>query len=512
MNIFTLYNKLFNINKWYVFVIVALIIKFIYLFTFLKDHSDDPKKLYFLRGDAIQYVTYCENLHNEGVYYENSKNGIKVYANRTPGMCFLYNPLRVFFTKEITLTLFIIIQTILSAISTYFLALIACKIFKSERIFHICFWLYAFSTYCANYNNFILTESLAVSSMIFSIYFFLIFFEKKKNSFLFISGFFITWTILLRPFIVPFLLVFIGILLIEMYYKKKSIKSLFIFVLPIIIVFSLWTYRNYYRTNKFIPLQGGLEWYKDNSVNEARVNFMKTFGLSWLWWEPNSEHTWFMSEEYLNSIKVKRPNDNIFPQYVFTENLTMDSLKKARQYFWNYLDTAFTETQRNEYGIKTANLLNKFTDTFKKDHPLNYQIGARLRLLKNFLDQPVGAPLKSVKYPFNVFFVFLDAFINYLVILIGFLFLFSITSKSFLKDKIKYLIFFIPLLIITIFPLYLRINELRFLTLAYPFLLICLSYGVDVLLKVKYKYLFLSIIFILISILSINSVYTNIKW
>ena len=485
------------------YITISIITNLICLFVFNLYHNPNPDKIYFIRGDAFMYVGLPENLYKYGTY--TFLNG---YTSTMPGMTFLYIPLRFIFSQHITLTLFIIIQTLLSAISIYLLARIAEKIFNSKKIFLCVFLLYLFSTYVKNYNNFLLTESLAVSTLIISLFYLLKFSEKKNYYFLVLSGIFITWSIFLRPFLLPVFLIFALYILI--FINHNRIKNIILFLLPFIIAEAIWISRNYNLTNKFIPLQTAGPFTDKEDYNYDK--FLKSFGFSTVWFSSGSgigsEATWFSSDKTIKTFETVRPNDDIFPKYIFTDSLNIDSLKYARYCLWQEENDSLSQQQVEYYHKRSNIIFRKFINSHSF---FTTQIRSRFMLLFKFMNQSSCAPLKCIKYPFNVLLVFFDSFINYFVILSGFLSLLYLSIKLKRNFKILLLIGFVPAFIFILFPLYLQFIESRELTLAYPFLCILSVYLFFEFYK-KYKWKVLLFYFICFSVLSVYGCMNNINW
>ncbi len=504
---------IFKPSNWILFIFIALCIKLIFLFSTIKIcFSDTPNNLYLLHGDQTQFVAYCENFYNTGVYYEKKDNRMD-YTGRVPGMCVLYYPLRLFFNQHITITLFVFIQTLISAIATYLFALIAKKIYKSDISFYFIFILFSLSTFCARYNNFLFTESLAVSTLIFSSYFFISFTDDNKLINIFLSSIFLTWCVFLRAFIAPFILL-ISLFLFIRFLKnvKLEYKPFLVFIIPVILIFGSWTIRNYQVAERFVPLDTSLDGLKADIVTESRFRFIQTFGFGWDWWDPNSENTWFSSDSYLSKDKVIRPDDSIFPKYVFSDRLTIDTLKLARTYYWLSLDTSIYKATRDYYSLQSSVILENFIKSFKDRDPFRYYIGCRLKIMFKFLNQSMTTVLRSIKYPFNVLIVYADSIINHFVIGFGLISIIIILLSGYFKD-IKYLwISSIPVFIITFFTIIMRDDDRKELTLAYPFLLICTFKGIDIIKKIRYNYVLFFLLGIILIILGLLSIKSNIVW
>lgn len=500
---------LFNYkNKW-IFFAIAFVLNIIYWWIFNRDNNPGHG-FYFLKGDAIEYMEACENLFNKGFFYYDHA-GIKDYTNRMPGMAVVYLPLRFFFSRHLTLSLFILFQLLYSAIAKYYLARIAEKIFKRESLFYWVFVLAAVETYLTNYNSFLYTESLAISSLILSVYFFLKANEGQQLKYFFMSGLFLAWLIFLRPYMGVLLPVFMLQLLYA--YRIQAVKMAFIFLLPFSTSDSAWTLRNYHLTGKFVPLMKSalaLEPVAPNCI-DSRSRIIRDFGFHWVWWDRPNETVWFLSDEELKELHFARPGDELIPQRIFNGGLTIDSLKIARDQVWCYQSAGMTDSAKEKCNQTAIRIFNKFEQAFKKERPFEYSIGSRLRLAGRFLNQPLGGPLKSIAYPFNVVAIFLDSVINYFVILFGFIGVFIYLRKG---PGVLSCILFIPLYILVLFPGFYKVDELRYLTLAYPFLLLAATSSMYDLYRkeeVGSKIILFSIIALLL-LGGIHSCAVNIKW
>jgi hypothetical protein len=266
------------------------------------------------------------------------------------------------------------------------------------------------------------------------------------------------------------------------------------------VIESLWICRNYYSTGKFIPFQTDGPF-----IGEKYTIFLKAFGLDYSY---SAEGGWFLSDKQIDTWKVVRPSDSIFPAYIFTKGLTLDSLKYARYCYIQAQNEKLRQNERHYYLNKANTLFEKFINTHSY---VTTHIYSRIVLLCKFLNQPVGVPLRSITYPFNVLAIFVDSCINYFVLLSGFISLFFCAINWKKNFKVIVLICSIPAYILILFPIYFQFIESREITLAYPFLSITSTYLFLELFK-RYKWKTVSLYVALFSILSIYSCVVNIVW
>ena len=131
------------------------------------------------------------------------------YAFRTPGFSFLYLPIRFFFSKENSILVFILIQTLLNALAKFCIVVLIYEFSKNKLLSLIAFFSLCTIPYFSQYNNIILTDSLGLSFLIFSFYY--LYFGVKKDfnhRIIFFSGLCLTTAIFLRPFLI-FVLIFL---------------------------------------------------------------------------------------------------------------------------------------------------------------------------------------------------------------------------------------------------------------------------------------------------------------
>ena len=107
--------KTFDNWKWKTIILIlfSISIKWIYFFIIHSLYSNNSPHLFnHFVGDDRFYMEFCENFYSKGVYF--IKTGVAFdYTFRMPAFNFLYYPLRIFFSKELTMDGIIIIQTTL---------------------------------------------------------------------------------------------------------------------------------------------------------------------------------------------------------------------------------------------------------------------------------------------------------------------------------------------------------------------------------------------------------------
>lgn len=490
--------------KWKAFflILISILLKWVYFVIIHSLYSNNSPHLYNLFvGDDKIYMEFCENYFSKGIYFIKTGDAFD-YTFRMPAFNFLYYPLRLFMSKELTMDGIIIIQTTLSGFACYYLAKISNMLFNSKKVFYFVYALTCFGFLNAFYNNQLIRESLAFSSIIFTVYFMLKGFESKNKIHFILAGFFMTWLIFLRPYVIVLYAVLFCVILIYIVKKKVSLKSFILYNLIFTVLISFWTYRNFDKTKSFIPLESSLSW--ANELQRAKLDFIKVFGFQCETWIPNTQSNWLDSKEAnLNKEKIKQ----IFPPRTFNGDLTIDSLIKLKKVYNNSIESLCFNSKPNYDKQESLRLFNKFEDELKKKRPFDYYFFNKVRIVISFLRYNTFHEFILLKYPFNVLGVFTETFYNIAIKLFGILGLLLIAIKYHKNYLILATVVFFPTFILFFFPIYSGLDETRFFFLMTPFLMISSGYLIDKLIKKNiYKLTFLVVCFLIPFYISIQKV------
>lgn len=458
----------------------------------------EPLVLYNLGGDASDYYESLDNLIDKGSYYFGDFN----YSGRMPGMGLVYLPIRYFFSKHIALNIFIVVQTIISALACLYLYLILRLLFNNKALAQIGFFCFTICSYLSIYNNLFLTESLASSFTIISIYHVLQF-NKNENKFnLFYAGLFLSFSIFLRPFLILLVPIFaIGLIRSKRPKKIKAVQCL-IFLSSFIIFDSIWISRNYTVNKKIIPLQSTIyKGLKFNYLMSSYFDFIKSFGGDYVVWQ-NGASLWFESDEYAKKNGLERPQFNeVFPSEL-KKQIDKKKMEKMRKLFLA-LDTDNNPTTAVLYpknkpsdvvmNSELADKISSFFDLEKQkyieNNPFHFYFVSRLRILKRFVVHPYTYlhpnSFKNSNLPMQMYKI-LDFLICSLIVVLGLLYsIFGLFMNWTNNSNIT--LCFGALTFLLLFPVIFRSNELRYFTSCFPFLFICSFIFIDSLFKYKFK-------------------------
>ena len=496
-------------SKWnkFIFLTFAILLKIIiFSIVFVLDNPQNLNLFIDFGGDTSEYMGACEKLYTQGIYIVDTLYGFSDKAFRMPGLTFIYIPLRFFVSKENTMNGIIVFQVLCSGIATYYLSRLAKNIFGGKKIFYVVFIFANLGFGLMSYNNILLTESLACSFLIFSFYLLEKAVRENKTIDFLYSGLFMTWLIFLRPYFIVVFIFAIFLLLYFLYVKKTAKKSLMLFVFIFCIVETIWVARNFISIGKFIPLQTSANFIASKPTCErAKFKFITTLGLNYEWWTKNTESAWFNNPKQVLNIPI--PSNKIIPTIAFNDGLTIDSLILARDYMHKVQNQEVEDKSKLTYfNYHSERIFNKFISAYKENQLIDFLLFSRVRLVKSFLSDNYYWPLGKISYPKNMIFIVFDFFSNYYIKIVGFLGLIIIT-RLFIKDYLKlFLISFVPIFILLLFPIYSGCDEKRFFILSIPFLVISLSYVLVKILDLKkFKYLALFFTFILPILLAVKS-------
>ncbi|UPT66261.1 MAG: hypothetical protein M0D57_17550 [Sphingobacteriales bacterium JAD_PAG50586_3] len=239
--------------------------------------------LYYLHGDSLDYVSLAENAYSQGCWC--SAEGPSDY--RMPGYLVFYSIFRFFFNANSTLNLIIILQLLLSAISKYYLAKLAYKIYNNYIIFILTFLLFNLTNTVTFFNLILYTEGIATALIIFFIYTLYNYYNTKQTKWLVVSSLLFLEIFLLRPFMG--ILLPCTIFLLYLIYKtdiRRLLIHTIIFCSPFLIFEMYWVGRNYVLLDKFQPFETSITQGRNTSINSYSLysQIVKDFGgneLSW---------------------------------------------------------------------------------------------------------------------------------------------------------------------------------------------------------------------------------------
>ncbi|MFN6040061.1 MAG: glycosyltransferase family 39 protein [Bacteroidota bacterium] len=388
-------------------------------------------------------------------------------ACRMPGLLPIYSFFRLFFSVDITRILVIFAQFLCGIISVRCLALIARQLFNSN-IYSLVLIVYSLSSFVSIWDHYGLSDSFSVSFLIFSVYFLIKFIYSQVNLNLILSGLFIAWSVFFRPVVIIIMPLYLIVL-----YRGVSYKLLFQYVKQAVILCSIlflfllvWVFYNYKRTQRFIPLQDTME----NCFSSYPLHFQKITDLVIGWggdyqkWHSGGEMHWFLNK----NIDVKKSNP--FSSNIYTSVYNYDSIVKLRQAYFLSVSQGIDSKLKKYYIDYVTENATLYKSVYEKEHPLNFYIFNRLRLIVNFcfplhlenLPFPKRTDMSFIQFCVKGFYFLLFLAISFF----GVLSVFFVIKEN---NRKIILVYGIPIMFIFILAGYLGYIESRYFVPVYPF-------------------------------------------
>ncbi|WP_268035817.1 hypothetical protein [Algoriphagus sp. PAP.12] len=413
--------------------------------------------------DTFGYLEPIDNYLEKGNYLPHE---------RMPGYGLIYGLLLTVLTKTHALNLLIILQSILGGIAVYAIARVAGFITKSQKVFILTFYIALFTTYTTWYDHFLLTESFSVSALVLMVYFYFRYQEIKNPSFIIIAGLFFAWAVFLRAVMLPLGILVVLLMIWEHKEElKNGFKLAFLFLLPFLIVDSLWVYSGYRRFKKFIPLQESfLGRSQSNVFFEPAFRFVQSWGGNYLWWDPGAEISYFGLGH--NSLAYFDQKDIQFPSEIFTSAFNQDSLQQLQQ---DLLSLKFDSAHLSdlEFDLRANSIyarFDRYSQSIKSEAPTLYWFDSRIKLMRQFFfTTKVRNPYYGLSFPFRDRLIRIKSFTYAGTLILGYLS--SLIILFFLRENASIiLISGIVWYIFLIHPIILRVVENRYLLPSYPFI------------------------------------------
>lgn len=358
-------------------LLVKVILALLIIMQHKLHHGGEFIGLAYIQNDYGYFFKPVDNYFDFGQY---TYNGEDPFAGRMPGYWFPYMILRFFFERYVALNLIIIFQIFMSSFAAVLLARLAFKISKVKLSYFICLLIFSTSAFLLPFDYQTVSESLSVSTFIFSLYFIYNYHEKSNYILrLLLAGFFCAWMIFLRPF-TGLSLVFFCVYI--FFQKQKnfniSLKSTVLFLVAFFIMEFGWCIRNYNTFDKFIPLE-----------TKSHISYGKIYSESWIgirtlvtawggdaaYFEPNSMSQWFRMKEDLRSL------DEVIPEQVF-QNVTTYSKDDINDLRNSYLK--FKSSEEYTVGCKLDIDITEKSTKYLADYKQNNLFEYYYNRLKGF--------------------------------------------------------------------------------------------------------------------------------
>jgi hypothetical protein len=452
-----------------VLFIVTFIVKFISCLFFLwLEKSQTPSVILSVfassTGDTDSYFHPFYNLYFHHSYYVSNAISQKIYAGRMPYYGFLYFCLLPFFSLQVIYNSLAIFQILLESSAIILFSQIIYTYTNNKKIFYLTIVFMNLCLYITSYTARLAPESPGIAIMIFAWWFY----EKYRQSGKLMPLFFAGLMINVLTGYKPYMGIMFFIIALDIFLSSKK-NGLLIQVAKILLLSSTfiattcaWTLRNYSLTHKIIPLMqvnAGIP-YPPSLV--ALPHLISAWGASAEAWNPKADGSFFYSGNGAGRISTgSNVNVNELP---VTTYYNQDSLLMLR----NYISTiSLTKVDRHADSA-IAKRIDLFTDSYKKQYPIEFYLIAPLKLIKAFTVNSGSYYIFSIiNGKTNIFVLVVKLFqsLLYYVFLIG-----GIIGCLFYFKKF-YLYSWLLFYLLFFFCFVTKYVELRYFLYAYPSLL-----------------------------------------
>ncbi|MDA0973474.1 MAG: glycosyltransferase family 39 protein [Bacteroidetes bacterium] len=386
--------------------------------------------------DYGYFLQPVDHYFEEGTY---SFGGNGPYAGRMPGYAIPYFLLRLVLAKDSALVALILIQIVLSAISVCYLALLAYRLSRSKGVFLATLLFYGTSLYYLRYDFSSITEAPSVALFILSLYQLFSWWEDDRKRRLIWGGFFLTWTIFLRPFL-GYLLLPIGLmLLIKGLHSSRQLflklRPALLFCLPFILIEGLWIARNYSAFGRFIPLETPMYESYGKSYSKAWLStreFAASLDIETAYFEPGLAQ-WFRASTETQAAQFEMPME-----WFEGVSFNRDSLEALRSTYLTYQaeKDAGTCAQLETLIVMKA---ERYKEEVKNARPWTYHVSNRLENIgRRVFTSGSSYVLLPAFDRLNHFQKFLKLYASacyYLVLFFGFIGLILMYVRSFYGEQ-----------------------------------------------------------------------------
>ncbi|MBX7051049.1 MAG: glycosyltransferase family 39 protein [Flavobacteriales bacterium] len=456
-------------------------------------------KLMFFIYWAVHYDLYSKaglvknhlavELADTDTYYNPIDTWVKqgVYPNmcRMPGLAPVYAPFYILFGKQVAYIAVIVFQFLFSTLAAYCLAIVASRMCRWRFAFQTTAVLSAMSAFVSVWDHVLLSDSLSVSFLIFSLYHFTGYFTLGKPRSLLYAGFWLTWSMFIRQiavigFPIALLILFIA--------KRKQlfelIKYASLFLLSLLVIDGWWMIRNYKQEQIFVPLVKPIAdcWQSYSKPFMAINDLQITWGEDVQYWIAGSSAAWFNQAS---------PQAKPYPfrKAIMTSICNHDSILTL-QHTYAAFRTEKDSLKKNQLEEKILSKCADYKKAYIAEHAADYWLVKRGIMLGQFvfplrhdnLPGPSFAEMNIIQKAIKSGFLLLLLLINFLAVIAMIYALFT-WKKSIMAFAL------LPSGIITFLAVLLGYIEQRYFLPVYPFFLVIAVWFVgDVLLeKLKKK-------------------------
>jgi hypothetical protein len=357
-------------GNWRFWLIVALLVKVGYLLISVAQGyvTQVPAALAICSGDCTSYIGPIDNLVSEGHYTPD---------HRMPGYGALYLPFRWLFGEGRALDALVLLQVLLDALAVYVLARSVQLLTGECAAFHICFSLYGLASTVSGFNAFILTESLAASTMVIAFWTVVRYHLGAGRLYLVLGSALMTWAYFMRPILLPLTGVALVVMAVMAWRREAGPwATLVLIAFPVILIQGAWTMRNVLVKNKVFLLTETMyyPWYPAGQI--ASWTFVGTFDTS-------SALYFFQGRSWANlRVPLGEVSKAAFPGKIYTPDFNLDSLLELRRNCAELEDTATPPARKHYVDSLLVARFGRYTASIKRHHPFMAYVATPAMLVR----------------------------------------------------------------------------------------------------------------------------------
>jgi hypothetical protein len=423
--------------------------------------------------DTHTYLDPAENLIKRGAFGmsmgefspREDKQHPKFYpAIRTPYYSLFYLSFRLFFSESHACDLLAILQLIIEALSVLVLGEIVYRITKSKFAAGLAFICLMLSSWITYYSAEMMTESFTCSFLIFGFYYFQSWVLIRKNLQLFLSGLFIGYAVLMKPFLLPFMMFFPIALFFYLKNFRVFLKLSALFFTILFIGLAPWITRNYLVTRKLIVFTDPMYYPCKKSVT-ASTAFIEAWGGDPSWWVGQCRN----AGTYFFPTKTDTTCEFQFPAYAFTPDYTQKDFNTIRGLMLRFQEN----TANDSLDAAIAGKFNLMRQSVRTKYPFRYYIQAPLLRVKSaFLFS--GSYYINAINPGLLLLKLLQTASYGIALVLGGIGMIFFGIKEY-KDPLTFVLIGLPLSLIITLCFYLKLNEWRYFIHVYPLLILFMA-------------------------------------
>lgn len=227
-----------------IILLLAFLVRGLFLFLVFKESGSSgfaPR----INEDALEYVSLAKNLSQYGIFSREDAPPLTPERLRTPGFPLF---LSFFYFIYPQLAFLVMAQNVFFLLAIILLYEIVLTITSSKKTALLASVFLALEPTTLYWNSQLTTESVFTTVILAAFYCLILFLKRSNLRFIFYSGFFLGFALLVRPIAQYLYIIFLGSILIVGLLEKLSWKKIFlgiaIFLFGYALVVAPWAFRN----------------------------------------------------------------------------------------------------------------------------------------------------------------------------------------------------------------------------------------------------------------------------